>query len=322
MSSADVVLGAGGAHDVLGAGGAHGVLGAGGAHGVLGARGTADGPAVPLRGATARLLRSEVRLVFGRRRNRALLAGLATVPLLLAVVLYVAQDTPFSAEGAGGLMARVTGNGLFLVVTSLFMCLPLLLPLTTGIASGDAIAGEAQAGTLRYLLAVPVPRSRLLAVKALATVLLVAAAVGAITLVAFAAGAGFFGLRDMTLLSGTTVPVGEGVLRMLGVAGYVALSLTGLVAVGLFLSTVTEVPVGAMAGTVVVAVVSGVLDTIPQLASIQPGLLTHHWLDFAEFLRLEVRWEVLGQGLAVQAAWVAIFGALAWSRFTTADVSS
>lgn len=292
---------------------------------VLGARAgaaDADDPAVPRRGARGRLVRSEIRLVFGRRRNLALLGGLAAVPLLVAVVLYVAQDSPFAAEGAGGLLARVTGNGLFLVVTSLFMCLPLLLPLATGVASGDAIAGEAQAGTLRYLLAVPVPRTRLLAAKAVATLLLVTAAVGAVALVAFLAGAGFFGLHDMTLLSGTTVPVAEGVLRMLGVAAYVALSLTGLVAVGLFLSTLTEVPVGAMAGTVVVSVVSGVLDTIPQLAVIQPGLLTHHWLDFAEFLRLEVSWELLGQGLAVQAAWVAVFGALAWSRFTTADVSS
>ena len=289
---------------------------------VPGARAAADGPAVVRRDAWGRLLRSEVRLVFGRRRNLALLAGLACVPLLLAVVLSVAQGTAFSAEGAGGLLARVTGNGLFLVVTALFMCLPFLLPLMTGVASGDAIAGEAQAGTLRYLLAVPVPRGRLLAAKAAATLLLVTAAVAAIALVAFVAGAAFFGLRDMTLLSGTTVPVAEGVARMAGVAGYVALSLTGLVAVGLFLSTLTEVPVGAMAGTVVVAVASGVLDTIPQLAPIQPGLPTHHWLSFAEFLRLEIDWGLLGQGLTLQAAWVAVFGALAWSRFTTTDVTS
>lgn len=79
---------------------------------------------------------------------------------------------------------------------------------------------------------------------------------------------------------------------------------------------------GAMVATVVVAVVSGLLDTIPQLAAIQPGLLTHHWVDFAEFLRLEVDWSLLGQGLAVQAAWAVVFGSLAWSRFTTADVTS
>ncbi len=274
-----------------------------------------------VRGAWGRLLRSELRLVFGRRRNIALLAGLATVPLLLGTVLWVAQDSALAGQGPP-FVDRVTGNGLFLVVAALFMCLPFLLPLTTGIASGDAIAGEAQAGTLRYLLAVPVSRGRLLGVKALGTLAFVAAAVVAIAVVALLVGAAFFGLGEVTLLSGTTVPLSDGVLRVAGVAAYVALSLTGLVAVGLFLSTLTEVPVGAMAATVVVAIVSAVLDTLPQLAAIHPGLLTHHWLDFAEFLRLEVDWGVLGQGLAVQAAWVAVFGSLAWSRFTTADVSS
>lgn len=280
-------------------------------------------PAVmaPRRGAWGRLLRSELRLVFGRRRNLALLAGLAAVPLLLGIVLFVTQDTALSGQGPG-FVGRVTGNGLFLVVAALFMCLPFLLPLTIGIASGEAIAGEAAAGTLRYLLAVPVSRTRLLGVKALATMAFVAAAVLAIALVALVTGGAFFGLTDVTLLSGTTVPLADGLVRVAGVAAYVALSLTGLVAVGLFFSTLTEVPVGAMAATVILAIVSAVLDTLPQLSAIHPFLLTHHWLDFAEFLRVEVDWGVLGQGLAVQAAWVAIFGSLAWSRFATADVSS
>lgn len=280
-------------------------------------------PAAPaaLPGAVARLLRSELRLVFGRRRNVALLSGLAAVPLLLGIVLYVAQGTALSGQGPG-FVARVTGNGLFLVVAALFMCLPFLLPLTIGIASGDAIAGEASSGTLRYLLTLPVRRGRLLAVKAVATLVFVTAAVLAIALVALATGAVLFGVSDLTLLSGTTIPAGAGLARVAGVTAYVAASLTGLVAVGLFFSTLTEVPVGAMAATVVVAIVSAVLDTLPQLAVIHPGLLTHHWLDFAEMLRLEVDWGVLGQGLAVQAAWVAVFGALAWGRFATADVTS
>ncbi|WP_024285201.1 ABC transporter permease [Cellulomonas sp. KRMCY2] len=279
------------------------------------------GLSVPRRGAWGRLVRSELRLVFGRRRNIALLAGLSFVPLLLGTLLFVTQDSALGGQGPG-FIGRVTGNGLFLVVASLFMCLPFLLPLTTGIASGDAIAGEAQAGTLRYLLAVPVSRGRLLAVKALATMTFVGSAVAAIAVVALVVGAAYFGLGELTLLSGSTVPLSDGVLRIAGVALYVVLSLSGLVAVGLFLSSLTEVPVGAMAATVVVAIVSAVLDTLPQLAAIQPALLTHHWLNFAEFLRIQVDWGVLGRGLAVQAAWVAIFGALAWSRFTTADVTS
>ena len=268
-----------------------------------------------------RLLRSELRLVFGRRRNIVLLVGLSLVPLLLGTVLCITRDSALGGQGPG-FIGRVTSNGLFLVVAALFLCLPLLLPLTIGITSGDAIAGEASAGTLRYLLVVPVSRTRLLVVKALASLLFAASAVLAIAIVALVTGAVYFGLNDLTLLSGTTVSLGDGVLRVGGVVAYVGLSMTGLVMVGLFYSTLTEVPVGAMAATVVTAIVSAVLDTLPQLAAIHPWLLTHYWLDFAEFLRIQVDVTVLARGLALQAAWVALFGALAWSRFTTADVSS
>ncbi|MDO8146841.1 MULTISPECIES: ABC transporter permease [unclassified Isoptericola] len=277
-------------------------------------------PAAPAR-ATARLLRSELRLVFGRVRNLVLLAGLAAVPLLIGTVLFVTQSTPVAGQGPP-FLDRVTGNGVFLVFAALVSCLPFLLPLCVAIVSGDAVAGEASTGTLRYLLVVPVPRTRLLLAKAVAALTFAGAAVVAIAVVGLAAGAAYFGVGDVVLLSGDTIPLAEGMLRTLGVVGYVIASLTGLVAVGLFLSTLTEVPVAAMASTVVVAIVSGVLDALPQLSAIHPGLLTHHWLDFGEFLRLEVDASTLLAGLAVQGAWVAIFGALAWSRFTTADVSS
>lgn len=273
------------------------------------------------RGSFGRLLRSDMRLLFGRKRTVALLVGLALVPLLLAIVLFVAQSSGLDGQGPG-FIGRVTGNGLFLVMASLFLCLPFLLPLTIGITAGDAIAGESQAGTLRYLLTLPVARTRLLASKSIASLAFAVAAVMLIAIVALASGGAFFGLTDMTLLSGSTVSLGDGMARMFGVAAYVALSLTGLVAVGVFFSTLTEVPVGAMAATTVVAVISSVLDTLPQLAAIHPYLLTHHWFDFAEFLRIQVDWGVLSSGMLVQLAWVAIFGSLAWGRFVTADVTS
>lgn len=273
------------------------------------------------RGSFGRLLRSDLRLLFGRKRTIALLAGLAAVPLLLAIVLFITQNSAMAGQGPG-FIGRVTSNGLFLVIAALFMCLPFLLPLTIGITAGDAIAGESQTGTLRYLLTLPVARTRLLVSKTLAALAFATAAVLLIAGVALASGGAFFGLTDMTLLSGTTVGLGEGAARMLGVAVYVALSLTGLVAVGVFFSTLTEVPVGAMAATTILAIVSSVLDSLPQLSAIHPYLLTHHWFDFAEFLRIQVDWSVLGSGLLVQLAWFAVFASLAWGRFTTADVTS
>ena len=275
----------------------------------------------PRRGATGRFLRSELRLVFGRRRNQVLLLGLGLVPLLIALAISLTNDGP-SDGGGPPFSERVSSNGLFLVFTALTVCLPLFLPLAVGIVSGDAVAGEAGAGTLRYLLTVPVGRGRLLVVKGLASLGFAVAAVLVVAVVGLAAGAALFGLGDATLLSGDTVPLGEALLRALGVAAYVALSLTGLVAVGLLMSTLTEVPVAAMAATVVVSVASTVLDALPQLSVVHPYLLTHHWLDFGELLRTTVDVGSLASGLLVQVGWVVVAGSLAWSRFSTADVTA
>ncbi len=285
------------------------------------ARPARPGPAQVVPGAFGRLLRSELRLVFGRRRNLVLLAGLAVIPLLIAVAIALSDDGPEAGEGPP-FLSRVSSNGLFLVFTALTVSLPLFLPLTVGVVSGDAVAGEAGAGTLRYLLTVPVTRGRLLLAKGLASYAFAVAAVGTVAVVGLVAGAALFGLGETTLLSGDTVPLGEALLRALGVAAYVALSLTGLVAVGLFLSTLTEVPVAAMAATVVVAVASSILNALPQLAVVHPYLLTHHWLDFGELLRVQVDLGSLADGLLVQVSWVLVAGALAWSRFSTADVTS
>ncbi len=270
------------------------------------------------RGAFSRLLRSELRLVFGRRRNQVLLAALAVVPMLIGLAIRLS-----TGDGEGPpFLSLVSGNGLFLVFTSLAVSLPFFLPLVVGIVSGDAIAGEAGAGTLRYLLTVPVSRARLLIAKGLGALVFAAAAVTSVAVAGLLTGLVLFPIGRVTLLSGDSVPYVEGLLRALAVAAYVGLSLAGLVAVGLFVSTLTEVPVAAMATTVALPVVSQVLDSLPQLSSIHGLLLTHHWLDFGELLRTQLDVGALTSGLWVQAVYVALFGALAWARFSNADVTA
>lgn len=282
---------------------------------------TAEGPDRALRRfGFARMVRSEMRLVFGRRRNQVLLAALGCVPIMIGTAVRISGD----GEGGGGppFLNQITTNGLFLVFTALVVSLPLFLPLAVGIVSGDAVSGEASAGTLRYLLTVPVSRPRLLVAKWLGSASYALAAVATIVAVGLATGVALFPIGRVTLLSGDTVPLTEGLLRGAGVGLVVAYSLLGLVTIGLFISTLTEVPVAAMATTVVLAVVSAVLDGLPQVSAIHPYLLTHHWYDFDELLRLAPDLDLLLAGAAVQLGYVGIFGALAWSRFTTADISA
>lgn len=276
----------------------------------------------PRRGALGRQLRAELRLVFGRRRNQILLAALGAIPLAIGIAVKVSP--PGGPGGGGGplFINRITGSGLFLALTALFVMLNLFLPVVVGIIAADSVAGEAQTGTLRYLLTIPVRRGRLLVVKAIGIAAYALAAVATIAVVAGVAGIALFGTGSFTLLGGQTITVAEGTLRIGAVALYVWLSLFGLLAVGLLISTLTEVPMAAMAGTLGFAVLSLVLDSIPQLHAIHPALVSHYWQQFGTLMRVGPDFASLGKYLLLQLVYVVIAGGLAWARFSDADVTS
>jgi ABC-2 type transport system permease protein len=134
------------------------------------------------------------------------------------------------------------------------------------------------------------------------------------------AGSVLFPIGRVTTLSGTTLSLAEGMLRTFAAALVVGMSFFGLAAIGLFISTLTDVPVGAMAATVGLAIFSAILDSVPQVHAIHPWLFTHHWLAFGDLLRSPVTWHEIGKDLTLQAGYVAVFGAAAWARFSTKDV--
>lgn len=277
---------------------------------------TADRQSFP--GIGLRQVRSEVSLVFGRRRNLAMLALLTAIPIFIGIAVKVSQ--PQGGDGPP-FVSQLTGNGLFLAFTALAVCLPVFLPLAVAVIAGDAVAGEAGSGTLRYLLTVPVSRQRVLAVKAVGVLVFLAVAVLLVTVVGIVTGVILFGLHGVTLLSGDTVSVGNGLARAAAIALYVIVDLIGLAGIGLFFSTLTEVSVGAMAGTVVFAIASAVLDSVPQVGIVRHFVLTHYWLSFDELLRSNPHLGSLVGWSLVPLCYGAIFGALAWARITTADVS-
>jgi ABC-2 type transport system permease protein len=269
-----------------------------------------------------RVLGSELRLTFGRRRNQAILTVLVAIPALIGIALRL-QGHPGGGNGTGpAFLSQVTGNGVFLALTALAVLLILVLPLTMAVVSGDSIAGEAGLGTLRYLLAVPAGRTRLLAVKYAALVIFGLGACLLVTAVSVIVGALLFPIGPVTLLSGTTVGLGAGVLRLLLVTVYVAAAMAALAAIGLAISTLTEHAIAAMAAILVLVVGSEVADSVSQFAVIHPFLPTHFWLAFDGLLRSPVDWTTLGHGLASFGAYAVIFCCIAWAQFTSKDVTS
>ena len=288
--------------------------------------GQAAGAGVRLAGAAhwLRLLRSELGLVFARKRNLALLAVLAAVPVLLGFVLKASPLQPGNGGGNGGpaFLNQVTGNGVFLAFLALVVESTLALPLAVAVVAGDAIAGEASRGTLRYLLTVPAGRTRLLGIKFTAIVAFCLAACLLVSAVAVTLGAILFPVGPVTLLSGTAVSLGAGLLRLMFVVFYLAAAMAALGAIGLAVSTFTEHPIGAIAAILVLAVASEVSDAVPQFSAIHPYLPSHWWLSFGAILRSPAGGPELTHGLLSFAVYVNIFVAIAWARFTSADVTS
>jgi ABC-2 type transport system permease protein len=271
-------------------------------------------------GGTISLLASELRTLFRRRRTWALLGALALIPILIAVAVRLSGGPPTGRGPA--FLDQITNNGFFVGVTAILVAIPLFLPLTIGVVAGDAIAGEASHGTLRYLLIAPAGRIRLLLVKYVAAAAFCAAATLTVVVVGTLIGWALFPIGPVTLLSGATVSVGDAILRFLAIAAFVTISLLGMSAIGLFLSTLTTVPVGAMAATAILAVVSQIMDALPQLEWLHPWLFTHYWLGFGDLMREPIVWDSFADNAVLQAGYVVVFGALAVSRFLTKDVLS
>jgi ABC-2 type transport system permease protein len=264
------------------------------------------------------LLGSELSVLFRRKRTIAMLSALAAVPILIAIAVRVRSGV----TGGPAFLDRIQDSGLVVIFAALVVCVPLFLPLTVGVVAGDTIAGEASQGTLRYLLVAPAGRLRLLAVKYVGAAAFSLAATLAVCIAGAVIGLILFPAGPVTLLSGDTVSLAEAIGRSLLIALYVTISLLGLSAIGLFLSTLTDVPVGAMAATIIAAVASEVLDQLPQLNWLHPWLFSNYWLGFGDFLRDPISWTSFGQNALLQAGYLVVFAALAFGRFSSKDILS
>ena len=276
-------------------------------------------PRVRRRRVSTRFFRSELRLIFGRRRNQAGLLILALVPATIATVAWLRSTGP----GPGvGFLDQMTNNGLFVGLAALAVEVPLFLPLAVSAISGDSVAGEANQGTLRYLLVVPVQRPRLLAVKYAGIVLFAVTATFVVVGVGSLLGLIYFGGHDATTLSGGTLTFVESLWRALIASLYAAAGLCALGAAGLFFSTLTEQPIGATIAILIFSSAQFIIDSISSLSGLHPWLLTHRWLAFADLFRGPIDWSTMTTGLWTDAAYAVVFLLAAWARFGSKDITS
>jgi ABC-2 type transport system permease protein len=275
----------------------------------------------------------ELRKMFRRPRTWATIAVLNALPIVVAVLLVLTDLAPRPGEGPPFLSA-VLSNGTLYPLAALALVLPLFLPIAVAVVAGDAVAGEAQAGTLRYLLARPAGRTRLLVAKLVAVLTFVLVTVVIVAIVGYVVGTTLFHAQPLgsttiagtgaggSSVSGTALTPQDITDRTLMAVGYVAVSMLGVAAFGLFFSTLTDSPLGATLGALAVLVTSSLLFTLDAASPIAPYLPTRYWLSFVDFFRDPILWRNITRGLALQGVYVVVLLTAAWANFTTKDVTS
>jgi ABC-2 type transport system permease protein len=274
------------------------------------------------RAVSTRLFRSEMRLIMGRRRNQMGLLVLAALPVVLAISVKLTAPRGGGGDDAGDFISQATSNGLFVPLAALTLEMALFLPMSIAMLSGDAVAGEANIGTLRYLLTVPVNRTRLLAVKYASLMLSALIGVTLVALVGAVVGIALFGTGPMLTLSGVRIGFGSALWRVVLAVLYCSAGIAALGALGLFVSTLTEQPMAATVAVMMVTIVSWIVLGVNQLSFLHPWLLVEQWMSFSDLIREPPLWSNMLKGLGQDLGYAVVFWLAAWARFTTKDITS
>jgi ABC-2 type transport system permease protein len=278
---------------------------------------------------------------------------ICALPLVVAIFIAVTHLAPPPGQSTAFLSA-VLADGQLYPAAALALVLPVFLPVAVAVVAGDSIAGEAATGTLRYLLARPVGRTRLLVSKLIAVITFTLVAVIAVTVTSYATGvlilgpsraaavgappgglsgsiapgaggaptAGLQAGAAITSLSGTPLTTLELVERVLGAMAFITVSMLGVAAIAIFLSTLTDSALGAALGALATLVGSEVLVTLNAASVVQPYLPTRYWLAWIDFFRQPILWRDIQRGFAIQAVYVVVFLAAAWANFATRDITT
>jgi ABC-2 type transport system permease protein len=279
------------------------------------------------------MIRVELAKLFRRPRMYVIVTLLCALPFIVAIFLATTRIPPPPGQG-GAFLSAVLSNGALYPAAAMALVLPVFLPVAVAVLAGDSIAGEAAVGTLRYLLIRPVGRTRLLVAKLIALIAFVLFAIAMVVLTSYVTGIAMLGNGaattggvvllppDVTSLSGGVISPAELVLRLLGTIGYITVSMLGVAAIALFLSTVTDSALAAAMGALATLVTSQVLVTLEAAEAVKPYLPTRYWLAWIDFFREPIFWRDIERGAGLQLVYVAVLLGAAWANFKTRDITT
>ncbi|WP_409464044.1 ABC transporter permease [Amycolatopsis sp. GA6-003] len=262
----------------------------------------------------------ELKRQFRRRRTQLVLAFVAVLPFILVVAFQIGQSNP--NRRTGGFVDLATASAPNFVVLAFFVSGTFLLPMIVALFFGDTIASESSWSSLKYLLAIPVPRHRLLRQKAVVSGLLSIAALVLLPVVSLLVGILWYGAGDAISPTGDAVGFGDSLLALLMSTVYIVVQLAWVAGLALLLSVSTEAPLGAVGGTVLVAILSQILDQITALEGLRNYLPTHYSFAWIDLISTDIDWTNLASGVLSSVVYTTVFLLLAGRRFARKDVTS
>jgi len=265
-------------------------------------------------------LRTELVRQLTRRRTQVTFALVALLPVLLWVAFGVAKQGPPS--GSLTLVDLAKTGGANFTVFAMFASAGFLLVVVVALFFGDTVASEASWSSLRYLLAIPVPRIRLLRQKAIVAAFLSLSGIAVLAGSALLVGTLAYGMTDLVSLTGEALRFGPASLRLLFSAVYLAVHLSWVAALALLLSVSTDAPLGAVGGAVLASIISQILDTISPLEDLRDYLPTHYANAWSDLLAEHIDWGDMTRGVFSSLAYAAVLGALTVWRFSVRDITS
>ncbi|WP_433176621.1 ABC transporter permease [Actinoallomurus sp. CA-150999] len=268
-------------------------------------------------------LRVEAVRQFRRRRTWLAFAVLLVLPWVLAAAFKIGGSPSGNDANTPGLVTVATAGALNFTAFTLFASAGFLLVVAVALFCGDTVASEAGWASLRYLLAAPVPRARLLRQKLIVALAYAALAVVSLPVMAMITGIYVFGWARLRVPAGdVALPNDTALTRMLIIVGYILASELVVAALAFLLSVTTDSPLGAVGGAVGLVIVSNIIDAVTALGHWREFLPTHWMFAWTDALQPHLEWTGMLKGTALSASYATVFIALAVRRFRAKDIVS
>ena len=271
-----------------------------------------------------------VELIRQLKRKRTLIALILLIALPLIVVTAVKFGPSSDSNNGGGgfgdgdldLVGLATSGGWNFALTMMFFASGFLLLILVAMFTGDTVASEASWSTLRYLLIAPVPRRRLLSIKLAVALLLSFASIVVLVVFSYLVGLIAFGSGNLATPTAGIFSNSEALWRMSIISVYIFITLLFAAGIAFLLSVLTDVPLGAVGGAVVIVIVCNILDAIDALGDLRQWLPTDYGAAWIGALNREIDWTGMSRGVAYSVVSFIVFVTIAYWRFDRKDITS